>query len=80
MVIVLWFFRSCLDGSSRQIDLVSLPHPHYELEEKEEEEEWRARREVLVMRLKPGTAVQDEIRRASTDPPPKPRRGERSCG
>ena len=79
MVIVLWFFRSSFDGSSRQIHLVSLPHPHYELEEKEEEEEWRARREVL-MRLKPGTAVQDETRRASKDPPPKPRRGERSCG
>ena len=43
MVIVLWFFRSCLDGKSRQIDLVSLLHSHYEFEEKEEEDSRSAR-------------------------------------
>ena len=43
MVIVLWFFMSSLDGSSRQIDLVSLLHSHYEFEEKEEEDSRSAR-------------------------------------
>ena len=43
MVIVLWFFMSSLDGSSRQIDLVSLLHSHYEFEDKEEENRRSAR-------------------------------------
>ena len=37
MIMVLWFFMSSFDGSSRQIDLVSLLHSHYEFEEEEEE-------------------------------------------
>ena len=37
MVLVLWFFMSSFDGSSRQIDQVSLLHSHYEFEEEEEE-------------------------------------------
>ena len=53
MVIVFGFFMSSLDGSSGQIDFVSLLHSHYEFEE--EEEETVGVRGVSRDSLKPGT-------------------------
>ena len=80
MVLVLWFFMSSFDGSSRQIDLVSLLHSHYEFEEEEEETVGvrRMSRDSLKpgMRFEPSTVVVSALLRRREDsetpkiPPP----------
>ena len=71
MVTVLWFFMSSLDGSSRQIDLVSLLHSHYEFEEEEEETVGvrRMSRDSLKpgMRFEPSTVVVSALLRRRED-------------